>query len=399
VELQLPLPRFLARAGRAAAARGSKKRISDAAGQLRRKEQQLESAEQAWAAAESLRAGMDAVERAERARPQQVAAEGQLNAAWQQEERRRMHVRLLDEEAEARARKREADRLRRRGLSLAARQDAEALASVERGVRAPGAGRSAALTRAAEQRARAGATREAAELWAAEAREQEQTAVARRRAALEQRASLRRLEEEQARARGGRKKENPIQQATGAGNAGFSAPSLLAHLPFPGTVEIQVSWSQITETWSGALAGAAAAALKHYVGFIVGGVLAPGKGKIAAILLDLVKSGINDTLIDGAAKFITAGTWPIKLSTKLGPVKVSLQCEPDPAAGGYKWQGSLESTEAGGPLLQPLAPKLSVEGGSSRPAKVSLNVAGMPALEKAMARFPIDYASGVPAVN
>lgn len=397
IELKLPLPRFLGRAGRAAAARASNKRLEAAVEALSEKEK----AEQAWAAAESLEQAMNAVERKRLALQEEEAAERQLMAALSQEDQRlehERHARLFDEEAEALTRKREADRLRRRGLALAERQDQDALASAERGVQGPLAERREALDLAADQRARATATRAAAEAWAVEAREQEAIATARRKAAIKERAALRSVEEARARARGG-KKENPSQQATGESNASFLAPSLLAHLPFPGTVEIQVSWGQIGKTWSDALVGAAAAALKYYVGFVVDGVLVPGKGKVAAVLLDLVKSAINDALIDCAAKFLTEGTWQVKLSTKLGPVKFGLQCEPDAAAGASKWQGTLESTEASS-VLPLLKPKLSIEGHGFRPPeKASLEVADKPVREEILAHTPVDYAHGVPAVN
>lgn len=402
VELRVPLPRSLRRAGRAAAIRGSKQRIADGLVGVARAERELRAAEQDWAEAESLKQGMQALERADRARKEQPAAEGRLKQALDQEGQRLMHERnalLFDEEAEALARKGEADRLRRRGLALAERQDEEGRALAERAVRGPWAERAAGLTAASERHERARATREASEAWAVHAREQEAIAAERREAGTRQRAALRSVEEAKAAEAGGRKKENPVRQATGESNAGFTAPSLLAHVPFPCTVEIQVSWEQIGRTWSRALIRAAADALKYYVGFVIDGVLAPGRGKVATVLLDLVKSGINEALIDSTAKFLTEGTWQIKLGRKLGPVKVDLQCEPDPRTGGYKWRSTVESTEAHR-LVQGLKPKLVLEGhGLNVPEKVALELQGKPIGEDLLSRTPLDYAHGVPAVN
>lgn len=362
IELKLPLPKFLARAGRASAARVKPKRLSDAGEQIDKAWKAEKAAESAWESADSLKKGMAAVERLDAAGQKVSSAVDEMNDAENQDERRKAWLRSAERQERARdmeraalARKRELDRLQRNTT---------------------GPHKSAA-----------------AAAWAQEAREQDELARRQRGVWKSERASQRHAEELLARERGQKKKENPAQQATGESNAGLSAPSLLAHLPFPATVEIQVSWSQIRKTWVAGLIGAAAEMLKYYVGFVFDGVLAPGRGKVTTILLDLLKSGINDTLIDGGAKYLVDGKWPLKISKKLGPVKLSASLEPDSATGTHKWKVTLEHK-----VKDAVPSKGSIEGHGWTPEKVDAEVAGRRA-EHTFSKPLVDYSHGVPAVN
>ncbi len=396
IELRLPLPSFLAKAGRAAAARGSLKRLAGA----QKKLAAAQDAQQAWSRAESLRDGMKAVRAQQAAEQGQAAAGEQADAALAAEQRRqafgefeRRQRRWREAEQQALEEKRQYDRLSRRGRQLALQHDTDASAAAERAQLRPAP--APELADAREHRARAATVRQGSRAWAAEAEKRETAARAWQREAREARAAWRRAEEERARAHG--KKENPVQRATGESNAGLLAPSLLAHVPFPATVEIRVSWSQIGKTWVAGLVGAAAEALKYYAGFVVDSVLAPGQGKVASFALDLVKSGINETLIDGGAKYLLEGTWPLTVSTKLGPVKVSASCQPDPATGTRKWKASLAHRGTSGSVVPAGNAKLSIEGHGTRVEKYAIDADGRSA-EHAVPSPPVDYGHGIPAL-
>lgn len=399
IEVSPPLPRFLARAGRAARARGALGRIEG----VKKKLAAGEGAREAWSKADTLQAGMRPLrelEGAHRDRP----ATGEEAAAFEGEQRRLALLELeerqrswRDARSKALEEKREYDRLSRRSRQLALQHDSDASAAFRRAQLQAGAAQRAELLAAEEHRAQAASVRNRARAWAAGANEREAMARAWQAEARRERAEWRKVEEQRALKRGS-KKANPVQQATGASNAGLIAPSLFAHLPFPGTVEIQVSWGQIGKTWIACLVGAAAAALKYYVGFIIDGIAAPGRGKLTGALLDLVKSGINDTLIDGGAKYLVEGTWPLKLSKKLGPVQVSASCELDPATGTRKWKASLGHKSQLAGLGPSGSSKVWLEGHGATPEKYGVEAIGWGA-DHVVSRPPADYAHGVPAVN
>jgi hypothetical protein len=381
IELKLPLPKFLAAAGRAGAARVAGKRLGAAA----------ERVAAAAATPEAVRAKGEAAAAKEKGEAEEE--EGRRSDFLGFEGRQRGS---RDAEQKALEEKREYDRLSRRGRQVAELHDAEALVAADRARQSTGAERAKALAVAQERRAQAAATRQGARALREEAQAREKEAGARRKESQQERASWRRAEETRASAQ--KKGANPVQKATGESNAGLRAPSLFAHLPFPATVEIQVSWSQIGKTWVAGLVGAAAEMLKYYVGFVFDGVLAPGKGKVATFLLDLLKSGINDTLIDGGAKYLVDGKWPLKISKKLGPVKLSASCEPDSATGTHKWKVTLEhkSNKVG---LGSTTSKGSIEGHGWTPEKAGVEMDGRRLAEHTFSKPSVDYSHGVPTVN
>lgn len=400
IEVRLPLPRFLAKAGRSAAARGARERVDAAKKQLAAGQR----AEAAGANAEAPHEGTNAAPVPKTADRGQSAAREEVAAASEAEQRRQALLELEERQrswrearSKALAEKREYDRLSRRGRQLALRHDIDATSASERAQLRARPAQERELADAKGHRVQAATVRNGARAWADAANEREGSARALQTEARRARAEWRSVEEKRA-LRLGQKKANAVQQATGESNAGLLAPSLFAHLPFPCTVEIRVSWSQIGKTWIACLVRAAAEALKYYVGFILDRIVAPGRGKVMAFVLDLVKSGINDTLIDGGTKYLIDGTWPFKLSKKLGPVQLSASCEADPATGTRKWKVSL-GYRSGLAGLGPIGSyRASIEGHGVTPEKYGVDASGWSA-EQSIARPPVDYAQGVPAVN
>jgi hypothetical protein len=178
---------------------------------------------------------------------------------------------------------------------------------------------------------------------------------------------------------------------------------VVAHFSCPSTVEILVSCAQIHETWLVGLATILGGMIKYYVGFITDRVVAPGKGKIATVLLELLKSGINDALIDGGLKYLSDGKWRFRVVMRPGPVKVTAECEPDPATGTRKWKLMLEGNEKEKelwpvPWATTVRPRVALEGHGLTPEAVAAE--GLfQRHDFAVSEPPADYAHGVPTVN
>jgi hypothetical protein len=386
-EMKLPLPKFLAQRGRAAA--------------LGKRHQELQKLGKARQAASSAADQLEKAEELEDFVERSAVQEGMVEAS----ERAREARDAAQAETAARARKADCDGLARTGLRSAAQHEVEALEQEQRASNALGTQRAAALAAAARQRAAAEAARGGAAAWAEEARKHERDAKAHRKAADSgrQQAELLKKRAEQ-RARDGRararrdgkevKPNNPQKDATGAGNAGVAAPSLLAHLAWPATVELQVSWSQIGRTWVGALVNFAREMLSAYVGFLFDGLPTPTT-KLGAFLLDLAKSACSDGLPGFAQKFILEGKVSVQISKKLGPVKVDVRLEKNPTSGEWTWKAS---TKGSGKLG--IVPKAEAEGPlPGSPAKASFKLGETSVYEWKPDAPPVVYGHGIPSVN
>jgi hypothetical protein len=430
MELKLPLPRFMAKLGRAGAARKAEEAAAKAA---------KKSAAALAGVVESVKAKLNAAAKLENDVVDALAADQELEkktdladaakkrldvadeqAAQQAEEYDRASA-LVDAEARARdaradekdalENKAKASALARRGHEAAARHEAQARDEDARARSSSGETRTTALERAERHRAEAEKQRSGAAEWTAtaadhaiEAQEhRERAGAARAEQAHHQKEALE-AEKAKLRNRAQRRNEglnspqNPYVAGGGAGNASVAFPSFTGHLPFPNTVQIYASTAQVLKTWGAAILELAGEMLNSYVGFIFDGILTPGASKGTTWLLALGKSALSG-LISTGRTYLMEDTVKFKIDTKLGPAKISAKLEKDPKTGKWTWKASAEDAKKRVPGV-PGAFGVSV-GGSG--ASVDTASAGLgDSLAKHWTRDtppPVSYGSNVPVVN
>ncbi|HKO94618.1 MAG TPA: hypothetical protein VJU61_25865, partial [Polyangiaceae bacterium] len=220
-------------------------------------------------------------------------------------------------------------------------------------------------------------------------------------------------------------KRNPYQDATGAGNVSLVLPSLLGHVPFPATVQIYMSWTQLLGNWAKAVFGVGFDLLKGYVGFVFDAILPPGQSAAAHWAMDFCKGLATETVLGAARKYVLEDRVSIKVETKAGPVSVSSELEQDPKTGEWTWKVSGESSEktwsnaqkllgpaevgsdGSGvsanvfghtyPIHQP-APPPTTSAVAPQPAATPGSPPPEPSYARTVERAPVDYSSG-PALS
>lgn len=428
-EIKLPLPKFMAKLGRAGAARkaeaaavkAAKKSAAavaavgrpvlaklEAAAKL---EKALGDAHQAYREFENeAKLADDAEKQLDLADKQaaQQAEEYDRGSALADADARARDAR--DDEKRALGKKAAADTLARRGHAAADEHDAQARTAEAQAVAAQGETRGAALERAEQHRAEATRQRSGANAWRARAKDYDDEAQDHRKRAGVARAEQAQYQKEAQDAEGaklrnraqGREKgltspQNPYTTGGDAGNASAAFPSLTAHLPFPSTVTIYASPAQILKTWGAAILNLAGDMVNAYVGFIFDGILSPGTSEGTAWLLALGKSAASG-LISTAQTYLMEDKVSFKIDTKLGPAKISAKLEQDSKTGKWTWKASAEDAKKRIPKAA--APSVSVGGSGLSVDNVKTD--GGPASHDVWNRAappPVTYGSNTPVVN
>jgi hypothetical protein len=234
-----------------------------------------------------------------------------------------------------------ADTEARRAKRAAEEHDAKAQENYRKAAGASGGGSADSADVAAEHEAKANKQRSIQEQAEAKAKAHDEKAKEHRKKARESRKGISKKSGRREAAKEYAEKQpgggNPYAAATGAGNIGTLAPSLLAHIPFPCTVFIYRDFfAQLADLGRAALASAATI-LEGYVGFIFDS-LGAGRGAVGQYLASLGKA-VGESLIDSGKDYIAEGKVGFKLSTKAGPVTVSAEISRD-EAGNYSWKAS-----------------------------------------------------------
>jgi hypothetical protein len=213
----------------------------------------------------------------------------------------------------------------------AARKTSQAQADEEK------AQKHAAKARHYEERAKSEEQKKKAKAASAKAKQHARNAKRHRAAARETRRKRNRL-----RKQFGMKhpKKNPYKTATGAGNAPMLLPSLLAHIPFPCTVHIYMSWAMLGKNWLKGLAFFAADVIDMFAGLLFDGLLMPGKKGLAAWMQDFAKGLCTGTLAGGLRTWAMEDRVEIKVNLKAGPGSVTAQLNQDPKTEEWTWKAS-----------------------------------------------------------
>jgi hypothetical protein len=430
MELKLPLPKFMAKLGRAGAARKAEKAAAAVAGKqasalaalagpvkaklaaAAKLEKELDDAHKAYREFEKQAKLADAAEKklgiADRRVDQQAEEYSNASALVDAEARARD---ARDDEKQALENKAAADTLARRGRQAADEHEVRARTEEAHARTVAGEPRKAALERAEQHRVEAEKQRSGAAAWRArssdyskEAGEHRERASAARKEQAAYQKEAQDSEEgklrnkAQGRDKGLTDSQNPYVTGGGAGNANVPFPSLFAHLPLPHTVEIYASVAQILKAWGAAILNSVGEMLNAYVGFIFDGILSPGASAGTAWLLTLGKSAASG-LINTAQTYLMEDEVAFKIDTKLGPAKISAKLEQNQKTGKWTWKASAEDSSKR-VTVDPLSLSASDEGAVLSVDDISAGVNKKKvSVWKRQPPPPVTYGGTAPVVN